>query len=185
MIIKTDTKYNGYYKVDNITYQTSNGSLIDRELIVKKDGVGALVYDTRIEKYILTSQWRPCSNDKVVEIVGGSIDGVDIGLVESIEKEILEEIGYKIDRIKSIDSCYVSPGSMTEMVYIYYVEVSEMITSGGGSIEEGEEIDIIYMTKEQLLSSKFYDAKTIIAVNWLRIKDLEKVLELNTISNII
>jgi nudix-type nucleoside diphosphatase (YffH/AdpP family) len=170
MIINRDIKYKGYYQLDDLSIMTKKEKLISRELLLTKDGVGALVYDTKLDRYVLISQWRPCLDKTMVEIVGGSIDEKGGDPIEAIKKEVEEEIGYKTDNLLFIDDCFVSPGSTTEFVKVYYIEVSEKTCSGGGSEIEDEELDVVYMTREELLTTKFYDAKTIIAINWLKCK---------------
>lgn len=63
----------------------------------------------------------------------------------------------------------MSPGGNTEIITIYYVEVSDKIEDGGGLATEHEEIDIIYMDYDEMISTRFRDAKTIIAINWVKI----------------
>jgi ADP-ribose pyrophosphatase len=48
------------------------------------------------------------------------------------------------------------------------MEVSKKIGAGGGVPGELEEIDTIEMDREELMTTRFKDAKTIIAVNWAR-----------------
>lgn len=171
MIVGREVKHKGYYQLDDLSVKTKGGKYINRELLINKDGVCSLVYDNIKDKFVFTSQWRPCMNDKMVEIVGGSIDEKNGCPIKAIEAEVLEEIGYKSDNITFIEDCYVSPGTITEFIKIYYIEVSDQVSDGGGHIDEDEEIDVIYMSLEEVLNYKFYDAKTIIAVNWLRFRN--------------
>jgi len=83
-------------------------------------------------------------------------------------REIEEEVGYATDSIKLIDECYMSPGGSSEVITIYFCEVSNKIGAGGGVPGELEEIDTIEMDREELMTTRFKDAKTIIAVNWAR-----------------
>jgi ADP-ribose pyrophosphatase len=67
----------------------------------------------------------------------------------------------------------MSPGGSSEVITIYFCEVSKKIGAGGGVSEEHEDIDIIEMDREgpeeeTLMTTRFRDAKTIIAVNWAR-----------------
>ncbi len=168
MIVKRENRYSGHLKIDELTVKTRSGDEVKREVLVKNDAVAALVYDTVKNKYILVSQWRPGSSSEILEIVAGTLDVVGEDPRDCIRREIEEEIGYKTDSIKLIDECYVSPGGTSELVTIYYCEVSEKISSGGGL--EYEDIDIIEMDREELLQTRFRDAKTIIALNWLKNK---------------
>ncbi len=168
MIVKRENRYSGHLKIDELTVKTRSGDEVKREVLVKNDAVAALVYDTLKSKYILVSQWRPGSSSEILEIVAGTLDVAGEDPRDCIRREIEEEIGYKTDSIKLIDECYVSPGGTSELVTIYYCEVSEKISSGGGL--EYEDIDIIEMDRDELLQTRFRDAKTIIALNWLKNK---------------
>jgi ADP-ribose pyrophosphatase len=169
MIVDRTNKYKGFISVDELTVKTKKGKEVKREVMVRKNAVAALVYDTNKKVYVLCSQWRPGSASDIVEIVAGTLDKPGEDPRDAMEREILEEIGYKTDSIKLIDECYMSPGGTSEIITIYYAEVSNQIEEGGGHASENEEIDIVYMDKEELLSTRFRDAKTIIAINWAKL----------------
>lgn len=167
MILKRDIKFLGYYKLEELTIKQKQNNIIKREFLTNKDGVAAIVYNTEIDKYIFVSQWRPCSERNMVEIVAGSIEDGETPN-EAIKKEILEEVGYKVDKIKKINSFYVSPGTVQEKVHLFFVAVSEKLNDGGGKKEEQEELDVIYYDYDEVINMIFLDAKTIIAQNWLK-----------------
>lgn len=169
MIVERETKHNGYYQLDNLSVKMKD-KIVSRELLLNKDGIAALVYDKLKDKYIFVSQWRPCLDGNLIEVVGGSIDDIGGDPIEAARKEVLEEIGYDCDKIEFIDECYVSPGTITEFIKIFYIEVSNKVNKGGGSEEEDEVIDLIEMNYNEVINYKFKDAKTIIAVNWLKNK---------------
>ena len=54
------------------------------------------------------------------------------------------------------------------MISVYFAEVSDKVGQGGGVEGEDEEIDIIEMTREEMMNTRFKDFKTIIAVQWAR-----------------
>lgn len=168
MIIDRKPKYQGYLNIDEITYRTKSGKEGKRELMVRKNAVAALLYDTVKEKYILISQWRPGSASDIIEIVAGTLDKPGEDPRDAMKREIDEEVGYSTDSIKLIDECYMSPGGSSEVITIYFCEVSKKIGAGGGVPGELEEIDTIEMDREELMTTRFKDAKTIIAVNWAR-----------------
>lgn len=163
--------FDGYYKIDKLTINTNDNQTIHRELFINKNGVGAIVYNTILNKYILVKQWRIANKKPLIEIVAGSIE-YNPTPIQAIKTEILEEIGYTCDKIIPINNFYVSPGAITENVSLFYVEVSNQINNGGGNPLENENIEIIYMTKEELFNTTFFDAKTIIAVNHIKYNNL-------------
>lgn len=165
MIIDRQNKYSGHFKVDELSVRTKSGNIVKKEVMVRKNAVAALVYDTLKDRYIMASQWRPGPASTIVEILAGTLDVPGEDPRDAMAREIMEEGGYKTDSIKLIDECYMSPGGTSEVITIYYCEVSEKVSDGGGI--EDEDIDVVEMTKEEVLSTRFKDAKTIIAVNWL------------------
>jgi len=168
MIIDRKNKYNGHLNIDEITYKTKSGKQGKREVLVRKDAVAALLYDTVKDKYILVSQWRSGSSSEMIEIVAGTLDKPGEDPHEAMIREIEEEVGYDTDNIKLIDECYVSPGGSTELISIYFCEVSKKVSDGGGLENELEEIETIELNRDELLTTRFRDAKTIIAVSWAR-----------------
>jgi len=168
MIINRESKYKGYLNIDEITFKNKKGKEVKREVMNRKNAVSSLVYDTVKKQYVFVSQWRPATSNNIIEIPAGVLDHGDEDPRNAIIREIEEEIGYKVDNIKLIDEGFVSPGGTSEMISIYFSEVSEKIGDGGGVENEDEEIDIIEMSRDEMLKTQFKDFKTIIAVQWAR-----------------
>ena len=129
-IIKIKTAYKGHYSID--ICEVDNGkNIFDIEVFRIGEGTCSVVYDTIKNKYIFISQFRASINDNIIELVGGGVDKGDTP-EESIIKEIEEEIGYKVDKINLISDFFVAPGCSEEKNYLFYAEVSEKISNGGG-----------------------------------------------------
>ena len=91
----------------------------------------------------------------------------------AIQREILEETGFFVERLEPIASFYLSPGGSSERSLLFYAEV-ESRTPGarsGGLEEEGEDIEVVEMPFEKawdmLEAGHIVDAKTIIALQWI------------------
>jgi len=170
MIKDRQEKYGGYLKVDELTVKTRKGHNIKREIVRRPNAVAAIVFDTVKKKFIFVKQWRPGVAGNIIEVVAGLIDHAGEDTRQTMIREVEEEVGYEVDNIKMLDEFYSSPGMSTEMVTLYYCEVSNQVSEGGGVEEEDEEIDIVEMTKQEMLMTQFKDAKTIIGVNWIKNK---------------
>lgn len=168
MIVNREPKYKGYLNIDELTVKTKKGKEIKREVMRRKNAVAALVFNTQTEKYVFVSQWRPGVAGDIVEIPAGVLDHAGEDPRDAMIREIEEEIGYGVDKITLIDEGFVSPGGTTEMISVYFAEVSDQVGQGGGVEGEDEEIDIVEMTRKEMLNTRFKDFKTIIAVQWAR-----------------
>lgn len=154
--------HNGYFTVDELMVETKDGTIVSREVMNRKDGVCALVKDTKTGDFIFVKQYRPGTGDQLLEVPAGTLDIPGEDPKEAMIREIDEEIGYKVDSIKLITNCYMSPGGSTEMLYIYLATVSNQIHQGGGT--PNEDIEIVRINEDDLYTMNFTDAKTQIAV---------------------
>ena len=166
MVTNRERKYSGFFDIDELIVKTRSGKEVKRQIMVKKDAVAGIVYDTKRKVFIFVNQWRPGSSSEILEIVAGTLDIPGEDPRDAMKREIDEEVGYETDSIILVDECYMSPGGSTEVISIYYCEVSNRIHDGGGL--EYEDIDVIEMSLEDVLSTRFKDAKTIIGVNYVK-----------------
>ncbi|MFD2515280.1 NUDIX domain-containing protein [Pontibacter locisalis] len=163
-----ETAYDGYFKIYKLTVE-QEGQTFTREQFDRGDAVAALVYDSEQNKYILAKQFRVGSETELVEVVAGMVDEGEEP-EQSIEREIEEETGYKVDKLKHLHTFYSSPGGTTERVMLYYAEVSHQHQDGGGNGHENEHIEIIRLSPEELDQLQSPDAKTIIAQQWVKLQ---------------
>jgi ADP-ribose pyrophosphatase len=167
MILESEPLYEGYNQLDLLTIKTESGKIIKRELLNNKDGVCAIIYNTVNDTYLFVEQWRPCINDKMIEVVAGSVEENET-TEHSIRKEVLEETGYLCDTITYLKDFYVSPGTIKEKVNLFYVKVSERVCECTGNSLEDEELSLLELKYDELGDYEFIDAKTIIALDWLK-----------------
>ncbi len=177
------TVFDDKFKINEATlrFQKFNGQMSDtvRRLVFERgDSAAALLFNTDTQKVLLIEQFRYPTYDKgpgwMQEIVAGVIDGGEQP-EETIRREIREEIGYEVrGPLTHIATFYVSPGGTTERNMVYYAEVSDAdrTSQGGGKVSEHEDIELVEKTLPELWQAldngDIIDAKTLIAVQWLR-----------------
>ena len=143
-----------------------------REAYDRGNGAAVLLYDPERRTVLLTRQFR------MPTYVNGNEDGflteVCAGLLEgevpenSMKKEILEETGYAVPELEKVVEVYTSPGSVTEILYLYLARYSsKMKKSKGGGLEiESEDIQVLEWTYEEAANAvrdgTIRDAKTLI-----------------------
>ena len=152
-------------------------STVRRLVFERGDSVAALLLNRDTQKVILIEQFRYPTYEKgpgwLLEIVAGMIDK-DEQPEESIRREIHEEIGYAVRDLTYIATFYVSPGGTSERVLLYYAEVgnADQVSPGGGKASEHEDIQRVDLALPDLWTKldndEIMDAKTLIAVQWLR-----------------
>ncbi|PPR77515.1 MAG: GDP-mannose pyrophosphatase NudK [Alphaproteobacteria bacterium MarineAlpha2_Bin1] len=181
-IFKKNILYNDLFKLEkfSLSFLKFNGKYskpISRVRWVVGKACAAIVYDSSSDEIILINQFRlPTMNSEhdsgwLTEIVAGLCDKNE-SEEESIEREMLEEIGYKPERLIKICDVHMAPGSVKENLSIFFAEVSDKTRlSEGGGVGEEEDIKILRFKFEEInnlfLDKKILDAKTFIAIQWL------------------
>lgn len=177
---------NDWYKLDkvNFDYQLKDGTWQNqnRESYDRGDGACILLYNSKKKTVILTKQFRMPSylNDNndgmMIEVCAGLLDKDDP--LTCIKKEVEEETGYKIDKVKQVFEIYTTPGAVTEKIYYFVGEYNESmkVNEGGGLASETEEIDVLELSFKVALkmikTGEINDAKTIILLQYAAIERL-------------
>lgn len=189
--------YKGFIDLKELTI-TNGEDEFTREILTVPSSVAAIVYDTKKDKYLFVEQYRAGVGGIMVEIVGGAMDEGEKA-EQAIKREIMEEIGYRVDFISHIKDFYLTPGRATEVTSLFYCEVSEKVNDGGG-VDYDEIINTVEVSKLGLGGKIFFqdpskpskeheetdipyqliDAKSLVAVMWLEnsnvLKDMAEVI---------
>lgn len=185
-IEKTEILSDNWYTLKKVTFniQKKDGTIEQqsREAYDRGNGAVILLYNKKSETIILTRQFRLPTfingnpTGMLIEACAGLLDDDDFE--DCIRRETEEETGYKISKAEKIFEAYMSPGSVTEILHFFIAEYStEMkITEGGGLDEEGENIEVLELSIDKALemidSGEIKDAKTIMLLQYLRIKNI-------------
>jgi GDP-mannose pyrophosphatase NudK len=185
-IIKTELLSDNWYTLRKITYETQNhdGSVVvqSREAYDRGNGSVILLYNKPNQTVILTRQFRMPTylngneSGYLIECCAGLLDKDDPE--ECIKRETEEETGYKISDVKKVFEAYMSPGSVTEILYFFVAEYSKemKVSDGGGVHEESENIEVLELPFQQALdiinNGEIRDAKTIMLLQYAQINNL-------------
>jgi len=176
-----------WYKLYKYTYTitTRQGDVVtqSREAYDRGNGATILLYNKEKGDVILTRQFR------LPTLVNGNESGMLIeacaGLLDRdnpedcIRRETEEETGYRISKVKKIFEVYMSPGSVTEILYFFIGEYADdQKVSDGGGVDEDENIDVLELDFEKayamIASGEIRDAKTIMLLQYAK---LNRILE--------
>ncbi len=181
--IKKELLSDNWYTLNRVTfeYQREDGTWEAqvREAYDRGNGAVILLYNTKKGTVVLTRQFR------MPTYLNGNADGMMIeacaGLLEkgnaeqTIKKEVEEETGYKIDKVKKVFEAYMSPGSVTEILYFFIgeYEASMKVSEGGGAEDETENIEVLEIDFDRALemvkTGEIKDAKTIMLLQYAQI----------------
>lgn len=177
---------NNWYTLNKVTfeYQREDGEWETqiREAYDRGNGAVILLYNAQKGTVVLTRQFR------MPTYLNGNEDGMMVeacaGLLEkgnaeeTIKMEVEEETGYKIDLVKKVFEAYMSPGSVTEILYFFIGQYEDAmkVGEGGGAEDETENIEVLEIGFNEALrmmqTGEIKDAKTIMLLQYAQINNL-------------
>src|SRR5882757_7389611 len=159
-IIKTDVLSDNWYTLRKVTfeYQAKDGTweTQSREAYDRGNGATILLYHVKDRKVILTRQFRLPTflngnpSGMLIEACAGLLD--EDNPEDAIRRETEEETGYKVAGVRKIFEAYMSPGSVTEILYFFTAEYERsMKVSEGGGVDEGEDIEVLELDGDKAM----------------------------------
>ena len=185
-ILQTEILSDNWYILKKITYEyikkDGTKQIQSREAYDRGNGAVILLYNKENRTVILTRQFR------VPTYINGNESGMLIeacaGLLDNdnpedcIKRETEEETGFKISQVQKIFEAYMSPGSVTEILYFFIAEYTKemKINEGGGVEHEEENIEVLELSIEDALkmikNGEIKDAKTIMLLQYICLNNI-------------
>ena len=185
-IIETEILSDNWYTLKKISFERrkpDGSSIIEsREAYDRGNGATILLYNKENKTVILTRQFR------MPTYINGNADGMLIeacaGLLDQdnpedcIRRETEEETGYKIGSVEKVFEAYMSPGSVTELIYFFVAAYSAgmKVNEGGGLHEENENIEVLEIpfsrALEMIRKGEIKDGKTIMLLQYAQLNKL-------------
>jgi len=184
--VETTVLSDNWYTLRKVNFEHQNKDGVwekmSREAYDRGNGATILLYNKAAQTVILTRQFR------MPTYLNGNADGLLIeccaGLLdkdnaeECIRRETEEETGYKVTDVKKVFEAYMSPGSVTEILYCFVAEYEKemKVSDGGGVEEESENIEVLELpfarAWDMIGTGEIRDAKTIMLLQYALINKL-------------
>ncbi len=185
-ITKTEILSDNWYILKKVTYEylKKDGSkqVQTREAYDRGNGAVILLYNDIQKTVVLTKQFR------LPTYINGNETGFLIeacaGLLETenpedcIKRETEEETGYQIAAVQKVFEAYMSPGSVTEILYFFIAKYNQnmKISEGGGVLGEEENIEVLELPIDQAMkmieTGEIKDGKTIMLLQHIKLKGI-------------
>ena len=185
-ITQTEVLSDNWYVLRKVTFEylKNDGTweTQSREAYDRGNGATILLYNKENRTVILTRQFR------MPTYVNGNATGMLIeacaGLLDKdnpedcIRRETEEETGYNVTDVRKVFEAYMSPGSVTEILYFFVAEYSKdmKVSEGGGLEHDQENIEVLELPFEKALgmieNGEIRDGKTILLLQYAQIHRL-------------
>ncbi|MBK0378936.1 GDP-mannose pyrophosphatase NudK [Mucilaginibacter segetis] len=186
--LKTSILSDNWYTLKKVDFEflQKNGEWQpqSREAYDRGNGATILLYNKAAQTVILTRQFRMPTylngnqSGFLIEACAGLLDKDNPE--DCIRKEAEEETGYKITDVQKVFEAYMSPGSVTEILYFFTAEYTKdmKVSEGGGLEEETEHIEVLELpfsrALDMITTGEIMDAKTIMLLQHAAINHLLK-----------
>jgi GDP-mannose pyrophosphatase NudK len=184
--LDTQVLSDNWYVLRKITYQYTkkDGTTLtqSREAYDRGNGATILLYNKELNTVILTRQFRLPTfvngneTGMLIEACAGLLDNDNAE--DCIRRETEEETGYKITHVRKIFEAYMSPGSVTEILFFFIAEYSKemKVNDGGGVAHEEENIEVLEIDMAQAMEmiekGEIKDGKTIMLLQYIKLNNI-------------
>ena len=185
-IQKTELLSDNWYILNKVTYdyqeEDKKVETHIREVYDRGNGAAILLYNPIQKTVILTRQFRLPSylngnkTGMMIEVCAGLLD--QDHPEQCIIRETEEETGYRIAKVQKVFETYMSPGAVTEILYLFVGEYDETmkVHEGGGLDAEQEHIEVMELPFDQvyamIATGEIKDAKTVMLLQYAKINGL-------------
>jgi GDP-mannose pyrophosphatase NudK len=185
-IQKTELLSDNWYLLNKVTYDyKKEDNTIEthiREVYDRGNGAAILLYNSTQKTVILTRQFRLPSylngnkSGMMIEVCAGLLDKDHPE--QCIIRETEEETGYRLSTVHKVFETYMSPGAVTEILYLFVGEydATMKVNEGGGLDAEQENIEVLEYTFDEAFamieSGEIKDAKTVMLLQYAKINNL-------------
>ncbi|MCY4043498.1 MAG: NUDIX domain-containing protein [Cellvibrionales bacterium] len=181
-IVSREVKYDGFFKIHKLSlshalFEGGQSEVFERELCLRNDAVGMLLYDPSLQQLAMVEQMRIGAIDRnqspwMLEVVAGMLDKACEAPCDVAIREAKEEANLSVDAIEPMLDYFVSPGGSTEFFSLFVGKVSLSDVKGGvfGLAQENEDIRLHILSVDEVFAllkqGQINNAMTLIALQW-------------------
>lgn len=180
-IMAREVLQQGFFRLEAITlrhrlFEGGWSEPMRREVHMRKDAVGVLLYDVAQDALVFVEQFRAGAIDDPVtpwklEFVAGLVEAGE-SPEEVAHREALEESGCRITELKHLHTYYPSPGACNERVTLFCGLVDSQGVGGIHGLEEEHEdirVHVISFNAAWALleQGRLDNAMSLIGMHWL------------------
>lgn len=182
-VLARDTVHRGFFTVQKLRLRHRKfaggwSEPLTRELLVRRDAAGVLLYDPQLDAIALIEQFRVGTLDRdaspwLFELVAGLID-TDETPEDVARRESVEEAGCEVTALEPVLKLFSSPGGTNEYMHLFCGR-SDLRAAGGvhGLAEEHEDIRVHVVpfadAVDLMQAGLLRNAHTIVALQWLQL----------------
>lgn len=141
---------NRFFNLIEESFKKNDGTLVKKFYTIKRKDVAVIAAFTKDKKIVLVSQYRPSVKTLDIELPAGYMEKGEKNIKQTAERELLEETGYKVQKLVKMGEAFASAGFMNNKVHFFIGFGAEKIR--GQKLDFSEEIEVKVVSWESALS---------------------------------
>ena len=137
-----------WFTVRNDSCEDPNGKIIAPYYVFEFPTWVTAVALTEDGKIIIERQYRHPIGEACYEIPGGCVDDTDPSLEAAIERELLEETGYRFEKLEYLGKTSANPSTNSNWMHIYLATGGKLVKAQ--DLDHNEDIEIYLFTVEEV-----------------------------------
>jgi ADP-ribose pyrophosphatase len=165
------------FTVERVTQKLDDGSTMSRE-VIKHPGAVVIVPVLDDGRICLIRNYRISIDQELLELPAGTLEPPEPPM-ETAHRELIEETGYRCNKLVPLCEFYMSPGILDERMYCY---LASELTTGDPARERGEQISNYPVTISELANllrtGQIIDSKSLSALLYYAMLCIDKDFQL-------
>jgi len=128
--------------------QRPDGKIIDPYYVYQFPDWVTAVAITKEQQIIMVRQYRHALGETLLEIPGGCVDSTDISLEAACARELLEETGYRFERLEYLCKTSANPSTNSNLMHIFLATGGEKVSEQ--QLDDAEDIEILLFSVEEV-----------------------------------
>lgn len=129
-----------WFTIREDTCKTEDGRIVSPYYVYEFPTWVTAVALTREGMIIMERQYRHALGETIFEIPGGCVDETDLDLEAAIERELLEETGYRFDKLEYLGKTSANPSTNNNLMHMFLATGGHLVQEQ--DLDHNEEIEI-------------------------------------------
>ncbi|HLY69161.1 MAG TPA: NUDIX hydrolase [Puia sp.] len=137
-----------WFTIRRDTCERADGKIISPYYVYEFPAWVTAVALTQEGKIILVRQYRHALNVTNFETPGGCVDQTDASLAFAIQRELLEETGYRFEKVEQIATISANPSTNNNWMHIFLATGGRLVQAQ--QLDHNEDIEVYLFSIEEV-----------------------------------
>ena len=125
------------------TCQTPGGKIIPSFYVMEYPDWANAFCLTKEGQVVMVKQYRHGLGEESIELPGGVVEA-DESLDDGVKRELLEETGYRFDKVEYLGKISANPSTTNNLMHMYLATGGEKVAEQ--NLDEEEEVEVLYFS---------------------------------------